>query len=219
MPDNRIEERQEPMLTLIPVWGILALSLGSGLVVLVGSGLVVLALRGPGRVAVGLAGAAILLVWLGSLGRASWVVWKTERIGPAEVVQAAPMPALSVEVVDVGRGRMAYVDLPGTAEQLGKLAAGVLSGRPFSESEWCGSGASRPYSQRGFRELRAVLLDRGLCCWRNPDVPTLGVVLTAVGRAVFRGIAEQARADACVRQEARFLDAPVAGGEGGSDVR
>jgi hypothetical protein len=204
---DTISERSEPVASMIPAWAVLVLALGSGVCVFVGVGLLAIAFGWPVRVPLGASGCAVLVVWFGAVVRAEVVLWVSERSGPVVAEAVRSRPVVAVEISEPERGRMAYIDLPGSPEALCELARGILAGRPFSESEWCGSGSHRPYSRADFRQLRAVMLDRGLCTWRNPESPTQGVVLSAVGRVVFREIANRGtRTPAYVRQDgARML--------------
>jgi hypothetical protein len=195
-------ERSEPSQGLWPVYGVLLLSLGSGLVVAVGVGLLALALRWPVKVVLVASGVVVLVVWLARLATVDQVGRKTEVITPVQD-EARPTPpqVLTVEVFDPVRKHVALLDLPGGPDALAELAHGLLAGRTFSEADWTGQG--RPFTRATFRDLRGQLLERGLLCWRRPGSPAQGVVLTTVGRHVFARLAET-RAHAHASPGARF---------------
>lgn len=175
--------------SLLPVGVVLALSLGSGLAVFVGAGLLVWALHKTVLLALGAAGAAILVVWSVWIVQAGALFWATETV--YQVGQGEGQPTrqrVSLELHEPTTGRWAFADLPGTPEALQEMARGLLLGRPFSEAEWTGS--ARPYSRAEFRELRSALLERGILAWRNPQAPPQGVTMTRPGRAVFERLSE-----------------------------
>jgi hypothetical protein len=109
------------------------------------------------------------------------------------VGEPEPREILRVELLEHtgnNRHRLAFINLPGTPEQLGALAGGLLNGKGTSESEW--AGARHPFSRSEFGAIRAELLKRGLAAWINPDHHAQGWELTAAGRAVMRRIARTA---------------------------
>ena len=184
--DPPIVERRTPMLD---VGGFLTLAVGSGFVSFVGVGLFSWAVGLTARVALGVAGVVVLVVLCVFMVRV-WQAWfQTETVrqpGQPQIHQVRDR--VEVEVSKPDEKAMQFLDLPGTGDQLGQLARGVLAGRSFSEAEWSGGG--RPYARSEFRELRGELLARGLLEWRNDNAPAQGVQLTAPGRAVFRRIAQ-----------------------------
>jgi hypothetical protein len=124
------------------------------------------------------------------------LLWTAERALDVDLdqdgVTGEPEPprALQVELLENhgNRQRLAFIDLPGSEDQLVKLAQGVLNGKGTSESEWIGAG--NPFSRSKFAAVRAALLERGLASWSNPDHHAQGWELTAAGRAVMRRIAQ-----------------------------
>jgi len=180
-----------------PVGAVLALSLGSGLVVFVGTALLCWALQMTVRIALATAGISVLAVWILWVARIDSLFWSTEKVRPAALpAYQQTSPVVQVEVHQPEKGRWAWLDLPGGPEQLEQLARGLASGRTLSESEWSGRG--RLYTRAEFRELRGELLERGLAVWRSPGAPTQGVELSAVGRQVMSRIAENVRTGAYV---------------------
>jgi len=188
---------------LWPVWAVLALSFGSGIAVFVGVGLLAWALQLSVKVALGCAGAVVLVVWVVWLGRVEGLFFARETVRPSALpVYHQDAPVVQVEVSEPEQGRWRFLDLPGGPEELEQLARGLMLGRSLAEAEWVGAG--RPYTRSQFRELRGQLLERGLLVWRNPSAPSQGVELNAAGRAVFGRIAENARGPTRVRGGGRF---------------
>lgn len=110
---------------------------------------------------------------------------------------------LRVELTRDNGRRMAYIDLPGSPDQLGALARGLLNGKGTSEATWTGAGA--PFSRSEYAAIRAAMIERGLAAWTNPDHHAQGWEPTAAGRAILRKIA-----DALPRGD----DGPTRGGRG-----
>jgi len=168
------------------VVAILVLSAGSGVVVFLGLGAVALAASWSVRAVLVGAGVAILAVWLGMTVQ----VWRlltsreTAETTSSPATATAVQPAtVTVEIADLDRQQMSFLDVPCTPAQLADLAHGLTLGRPFSEAEWCGAG--RPFSKSDFRTLRSAMLDRRLLEWRNAAAPWQGCQLSLVGRHVF----------------------------------
>jgi len=191
MRDDNVTVSRDTPVGMWPVWAVLALSVGSGVVVFIGAALLALAFQLTIRIAAAAAGVAVLAVWFLWVARIDRIFWARERVRPAAVPtfqQTGPTPVVQVEVSDVARQRWAFMDLPGDDLQLQHLARGLAAGRTLSEGEWSGRG--RLYTRREFRALRGEFLERGLAVWRNRDAPAQGVELTAVGRQVMSRIAE-----------------------------
>lgn len=209
-------EKTTPVFDGEVVRGFVLLALGSGFAVFVGSGLLAWSFGWTVKVALGLTGAVILATWGLFLGRV-WQSWfAVEVVNPPQLPQLQPVrETVAVEVSRPDEGRMQFLDFPGGVDELCQLASGVLAGRTFSEVEWTGAG--RPYSRAEFRELRGQLLERGLLTWRNERAPSQGVELTAVGRAVFRGIVDDTRTHAHARGGSRFPTVLQSGKGRGTD--
>lgn len=190
MEGELVAEREAPAGSMVPVWAVLVLSVGSGAVVFVGAGALCWALGESARWALGAAGVAVLAVWLARLAKVEALFWTRESVRSAALPSPAELPAppvVSVEVSDPERGWMGFLEVPCSPEELAEFGRGLLSGRPLSESEWSGRG--RPFSRAQFRALRAAMLDRGFACWRDPAFPGQGVALTPAGRALVRELA------------------------------
>lgn len=84
-------------------------------------------------------------------------------------------------------------DLPVNDDELRELASGLLLGRPFSEREWAGAG--KLLSSARFRDLRAVMIRRGLLELVSDKDPRQGYRLTEDGEAVMRDYADLADFD------------------------
>lgn len=221
-----IAEKQSPVVTgLGAVWVLFLLSAGSAGVAFVGLALVSVAFGWPVAVPVAGSGVALVGCWCWWIAKTEGLLWVTETIRRVVPVASAPTPAavdappvVQVELHEPDRGRWAYLELPGTPESLATMARGLLSGRPFSESEW--TGARAPYSKAEFRSLRAQLLERGVVAWRDPDAPAQGCQLTAAGRAVFRSLVDVPQLDARTHARARAGGQIAAGeafGQGGDE--
>jgi hypothetical protein len=180
-------------------WLVLVLSFGSGLAAFVGVGLLCVAFHAPVAVAVAASGAAVLVVWLRWLSRVESLVFVREmvRTAPEPERMRPPRPVVSLEIAEPERGRVSFLDVPCSVEQLTALGRGLCAGRPFAEDEWSGAGAA--FSRREFRRLRAALLERGFLAWRDAESPTLGVRLTSSGEALARYLADGVRPSAYVR--------------------
>lgn len=79
-------------------------------------------------------------------------------------------------------GESQIIELPADDEQLQALANGFQFRRPFSEREWTGAG--KPFSTNEFRELRSVMIKRGLLTLKNEKDARQGYVLTDAGQAL-----------------------------------
>jgi len=194
-------ERDVPVGTVATVGAVLALALGSGFVAFVGVGLLAWAVSAPVKLALGASGVVVLAVWCLTVGKWYSLFWASEVTRPVDQVEADQVTRSVVSVELHHEGRWAFADLPCTPDQASELARGLLAGRSFAEADWCGQG--RPFTRPQFRELRGVLLERGILCWRSPDTPQQGVALTVAGRQVFRRLGEElplTRASACVDQ-------------------
>lgn len=78
-------------------------------------------------------------------------------------------------------------DLPLSEDELVSLARGLMTGVPFSEREWTGSGKLLSLSR--FRELRSEMIRRGLLDLANGKDARQGYALTADGEAIMRDYA------------------------------
>lgn len=196
--DKLIVERDVPVGNAGTVGAVLALSLGSGFVTFVGSGLLAWACSWPVKLALGASGIVVLVVWCMTVGKWYSLFWASE-VTREPGTQEEPVARSVVSLELHQEGSWAFADLPGTADQVQELARGLLNGRQFSEADWCGHG--RPFTRPQFRELRSVLVERGILAWRSPQFPQQGVMLTVAGRQVFRRLGEELpRARACVDQ-------------------
>lgn len=203
--------KEVPTGSMIPVWVVLVLSAGSGAVVFVGAGALCWAAGESVRWALGAAGVAVLGVWLLRLANLDSTLVSRESAHAVEGVfrpAELPAPVVSVEVTDPDRGWMGFLDVPCSPDELAEFGRGLMTGRPLSESEWSGRG--RLFSRAQFRGLRAAMLDRGFCVWRDPESPGQGVALTGAGRALARALA---RTHAYVR-DGSTVPALPAGREG-----
>jgi hypothetical protein len=108
----------------------------------------------------------------------------------AEVVQPVreDTPKISIELKQ--QKQIQLFDLPGDPGDLQQLAQGLLAGRPFTESEWCGSG--NVFSRPRFKVLRYTMEKKGLLEVTNPKAPAQGFALTVPGWEVVRALADQA---------------------------
>ena len=104
---------------------------------------------------------------------------------PDEEPQPQPI-RVQVSAADGKSSTFATFNL--SPHKLAELAGGILTGRPFSESEWSGGG--RPFTRAEFRELRAELLKRGLLLPAG-DEARQGFRFSPAGRAVLRHFADQ----------------------------
>lgn len=149
---------------------------------------------GSGWMALASGSGAALLTFVSGVAR-----WRASELALAPRFTPDPEPvrepeAASVRVelsrpLDGGSHQLQLAQLPATFEQLRDLADGVLSGAPFAESAWCGSG--RPFSRAEFGAVRAEFMRRNWCAWRRSDAPGQGVIVTGAGRAVLRSFASE----------------------------
>lgn len=140
----------------------------------------------------GLAAGAVWLSGLSAWRRLAYAIeeFTGDDDGGATGEPFAPA-VVRVELTEE-KGRMKFIDLPASVEQLGALAGGLLSGATFAESTWTGTG--QPFTRAEFASLRAELIKRGLAAWASPGTPARGVGLTAAGRAVMRQFASMSEA-------------------------
>lgn len=113
---------------------------------------------------------------------------------PAE--QEPEKSILEVHVMENGlpgmQTRILGTDMLGiTPENLEVFAAGVLSGRPISESEWNGDTRAFPRGINQFRRARSLMAEAGLIEKINPENPNSSYRLTSPrGETVFKRLAE-----------------------------
>jgi hypothetical protein len=93
-----------------------------------------------------------------------------------------------VQPLDGQAKQTQLIDLPATAEQLEKLARGLLAGASLSEAQWSG-GNNGIFTRSQFSQLRAELIKRKLAAWNNSRTPARGAALTPAGRAIMRRFA------------------------------
>jgi hypothetical protein len=75
-----------------------------------------------------------------------------------------------------------------TAENLLELAEGLIAGKPFSERTWTGKNGL--FSQNEFKELREMMLRRGLIAHKSTKSGNVGYELTDAGWAVMQGVVD-----------------------------
>jgi hypothetical protein len=129
-----------------------------------------------------------LILWLFFQRR--WLHLTAERIlnidipnkEPQKTTEARTVKIQISQVKDNGHYQADMMELPCTESQLESLAVGLKKGRKFSEKEWAGPG--RPFSIDGFRELKTVMLKRGLIAQKNPKDARQGFILTEAGQAL-----------------------------------
>ncbi len=110
--------------------------------------------------------------------------------------EAKPAPYSEPQTVKVTLNRISQdghfsgemFDMPGSMEQLKKLADGLLNGLPFTEREWAGAG--KPYSSATFRDLRKELMRRELIELASEKDSRQGYVLTDDGSQFMANILE-----------------------------
>jgi hypothetical protein len=131
---------------------------------------------------------ATVITWLAGYDRARRVSEMERGIiaDPPPPAEINPARTIRVELRGDDGGKMDYVDLPASYNQLQALAKGLQSGTPFAVSSWAGSG--KPFSRSEFETLRAAMIARGLATWRNERSTAQGANLTHAGEAVFRYI-------------------------------
>lgn len=101
-------------------------------------------------------------------------------------------PTVKVIVSELGAdgnesGQTHYWRFTATPSQLVELAKGLLEeNQPFTERAWTGAG--RPFSVNGFRELRGEFIKRGLICLASQKDQRQGYTLTLAGRHVLTGV-------------------------------
>lgn len=176
---------------------IVPLSIGVGVAVLFGALLVCWGLKLPADgalVAGGLVTSTCALY-------AFWRIWDDRIYMAIETITGrdwnddgyigAPQEGrmVKIEISNPDDNSLQYLQIPEVLFQKMPMIAHLLrAGKPFSEGAMSGSG--RPLSRSEFHQLRDVMFDRGLAAWRDPEHPTLGVVLTVRGKGVMRQLAE-----------------------------
>lgn len=86
------------------------------------------------------------------------------------------------QVKDNGHYQADMMTLPCSEKQLEELAEGLKNGRKFTEREWAGTG--RIFSIDGYKELKSVMLRRGLIIQKNEKDARQGFILTDAGKAL-----------------------------------
>lgn len=199
------------------VWAPLLIALISALVVFLSAGTLALVAGWTVKVPLVFAGATLAAIWFGHLSR-GWdrLIWAVEELSGVDVNQDGDVgkPTISIEVsTRDDPNSLSYLHLPGTADQLRALAAGVVyQSRPLSEAEWTGSGA--PYSRREFRDLMARLDAAGAIRWKDERYKTQGREVTAFGRRVLAQLAEGTHARMPTQRGPDALPAQVGEGRG-----
>ena len=133
-------------------------------------------------------GIAPLILWIFLQRR--WLHLTAEKIfnidipdnEPKKSTEARTVKIQISQVKDNGHYQADMMELPCKESQLEALAIGLKNGRKFSEKEWAGPG--RPFSIDGFRELKTVMLTRGLIAQKNPKDARQGFILTEAGQAL-----------------------------------
>jgi hypothetical protein len=172
---------------------IVPLSMGVGFVVLIGAGLICWGLQESARSALVVGGLVMCVCAL----YAFWRVWDDRIYMAIESItghdwnqdgfvgEPPPPRTVTIEITNPNNNNLQFLQIPEPLfDKLPMIAYLLRAGKPFSEGAMCGSG--RPLSRSEFHQLRDVMFDRGLATWRNPDHPTLGVILTAHGQSVMR---------------------------------
>lgn len=151
----------------------------------------------PFIIALALFGIVALISWLSYRGE--WRARLEALLGVdinRDGVIGEPLPVINelrVNVISDNGAAGDILALPGAnREQLAALARGIVAGRGLSIHEW--TGINRPFTRSQFEELRGQLLDRGFIRWRSNNAPQLGAEPTKKGEALFRALAEDARA-------------------------
>ena len=137
------------------------------------------------------AGIACLLSWWGLL---SW--WQrlhegAQNIKPASEREPDRVYPLRVEVTQYNGHWVDYLDLPVTSDKMVSVCRLLANGGDFSHGGL--SGPHRPLSRSEYEALRDEFIGRGLATWRNPHSHHQGVLLTHVGKAVARRIANNGK--------------------------
>ncbi len=173
-------------------------ALGIGLAAYIAAFLICLGIDGLHvRWAAVVSGAAILLI----LSINYIMQWKQELLWAVEEIfghdldgdgsTGAPQEdrTVTIEITNPDDNNLQYLQIPEALfQKLPMIAHLYGAGKPFSEGAMCGGG--RPLSRSEFHQLRDVMFDRGLAVWRDPESPTLGVILTVRGKGVMRQMAE-----------------------------
>jgi len=125
--------------------------------------------------------------------------WQVNRIFKALNPPKTPESQVVTERVQVeishtnenGVKAMDRIDLltgPDARRRMHEVAEMIIAGQPISERGLAGAGKPLAAGPE-FRGFQDSLLERGLVVWVRPGSPTQGVILTAVGRAVFGRLA------------------------------
>lgn len=140
-----------------------------------------------------------ILVWLGSTSvtwlslQKHWMSLTTiERFTGidinqdgvvGDVVETSPAHVVRVDLrQDTDDGyKVTKAELPIDESALCVLAGGLMTGRPLSEREWCGTG--KPLSSLTYRNLIKHMVNRQLIEQVNPKDTRQGYKLTRVGKA------------------------------------
>lgn len=134
---------------------------------------------------------AVTGVWLKLLAESRQSLWQVERYQREPVESAAPTTKpteISVRLAVSDRQSVRYAHLPIEHEKLKTVARGLLGGRSFAVSTWCGNG--KPLSRSQFETLREWLLSNGYAQWRDGANRQLGIDFTARGQALLKGLSE-----------------------------
>lgn len=210
-----VVERSVPVGGPSTIGAVVAFALASGVVVFAGVGLLAWALAWTVKVALGLAGCAVLLAWLWVGARIGSLWFATESVATAQPPDVTPRPAVEVTLHDVDRGRWAFGQLPGEPRQLATLARGVLAGRSLSYRNWSGGG--NLFTEAAFAALMGELTTRGLARPRRDGSPRGGVELTRGGRLVFEQLTTLDACGSVCPSDGVLVSGERAGGQGGDD--
>ena len=94
----------------------------------------------------------------------------------------------TVRLVITDDNSQRYAHLPLPKDELRTIAKATLNGRPFTLASWAGDG--RMLSRSQFEDLRDWLIKAGYAKWADERSRNKGVVVTAKGKAVMRGLAK-----------------------------
>lgn len=132
--------------------------------------------------------------WLGKMQNWNSLIWNLETSMKVDLdndgYQGEPPPEpefIKVQVRSEDGRTLTYGDLPVSLEKMVDFSKGILSGAPFSERQWSGSGAL--FSQGEFKSLRDALMSKGWARYRNPEFPQQGLEFSGPGRALLRTFA------------------------------
>lgn len=105
---------------------------------------------------------------------------------PLYIGDAEPEP-VSVRIELADSHSMQFIELPVSPDKLRALACGLMDGRSFTESSWCGS--SGIFSRAEFVSLRDEMLKRGLLAANSTSTAARGYHLTRAGGAAIKYLA------------------------------